>query len=34
MPQRLLPDLAFSPDHMVGIVLDRDADGRNSSRKG
>ena len=27
MPQRLLPDLAFSPDHPVRNVFDRDADG-------
>jgi hypothetical protein len=27
VPQRLLLDLVFHPDHMVGIVFDRDADG-------
>jgi hypothetical protein len=27
VPQRLLPDLAFSPDPRVRIVFDRDADG-------
>src|SRR5262249_62085045 len=27
VPQRLLPDLAFSPDQTVRIVFDRDADG-------